>query len=105
MDIKFLFSEIFNSQGKQLTKKVNPQKNEFDELLTVEQFTKFLNLTKPTIYSKISKRELPILKRSKRCYFLREDLINYLKEGRRKTRSEISLEAESLLIKGKGRKK
>jgi hypothetical protein len=34
------------------------------------------------------------MKRSKRCYFLKDDLIKYLKDGRKKTSSELSEEAE-----------
>jgi hypothetical protein len=41
-------------------------KPEEDEILTVEQCAVFLNLSKPTIYTLISKGELPVMKRSKR---------------------------------------
>lgn len=46
----------------------------------------FLHLTIPTIYSKVSKGELPVCKApgSKRLFFFEHDLISYLKSGRKK---------------------
>lgn len=70
-------------------------KVEKDELLTVQDTAKFLSLSVPTVYTLISKGELPVMKRSKRCYFSKVELINYLKLGRKKTIAETALEAEN----------
>jgi excisionase family DNA binding protein len=70
---------------------------EKDELLTVQDAAKFLSLSVPTIYGLISKNELPVMKRSKRCYFSKVELINYLKQGRKKTLSETGKEAEEYI--------
>lgn len=70
---------------------------EADELLTVQQAAEFLNLTVPTIYSKASKGELPVMKRSKRLYFSRLELMGYLKAGRRKSNEEIEAAADAYL--------
>ena len=70
-----------------------------EQLLTVLEAAQFLSLTVPTIYSKVSKGELPVMKRSKRLYFSRTELLEYLKEGRKKTNAEIEAEAESYLKK------
>jgi excisionase family DNA binding protein len=67
---------------------------EKDELLTVQDTAKFLSLSVPTVYTLISKGELPVMKRSKRCYFSKVELINYLKLGRKKTIAETALVAE-----------
>lgn len=74
-----------------------------EQLLTVQEAAKFLNLSVPTIYSKVSKGELPVMKRSSRLYFSTTELMQYLKDGRKKTYSEIEAEAESYLT-NKGRK-
>lgn len=68
-----------------------------DQLLTIQQAAEFLNLTVPTIYSKVSKRELPVMKRSKRLYFSRTQLMEYVKEGRKKSNVEIEAEANQYL--------
>lgn len=73
-----------------------------EQLLTVQEAAGFLNLTVPTIYSKVSKGELPVMKRSKRLYFSRTELLEYLKEGRKKSNAEIEAEASQYLNKKKG---
>lgn len=75
---------------------------ETDELLTVQDTAKFLTLSVPTIYGLISKGELPVMKRSKRCYFSKLELINYLKQGRKKTVQETANGADAYLLKKKG---
>ncbi len=68
-----------------------------EQLLSVQEAAQFLNLTVPTIYSKVSKGELPVMKRSKRLYFSSTELMEYLKEGRKKSNAEIEQEAEAYL--------
>lgn len=74
---------------------------EEDQLLTIQETAEFLNLAVPTIYSKVSKGELPVMKRSKRLYFSRVELLDYLKAGRKKTNAEIEAEAEAYLFNKK----
>lgn len=62
----------------------NSQLQKPEQFLTVQEAAKFLNLTVPTIYSKVSKRELPCMKRGKRLYFSSTELMEYIKEGRKK---------------------
>ncbi|MDX2190512.1 MAG: helix-turn-helix domain-containing protein [Bacteroidota bacterium] len=76
-----------------------------DELLTVQDTAKFLSLSVPTVYTLISKGELPVMKRSKRCYFFKVELINYLKQGRKMTLAETAIEAENYLNLKKGQQK
>lgn len=79
--------------------KAIPQQQE--RLLSIQEAATFLNLSTPTIYSKVSKRELPVIKRGKRLYFSDNELLAYLKEGRKKTNAEIEAEAEAYLLKNK----
>ena len=72
-----------------------------EELLTVQQAAEFLNLSVPTIYSKVSKGELPVMKRGKRLYFSSTELMAYLKDGRKKSFAEIEAEAEAYLFQSK----
>lgn len=72
-----------------------------DDLLSVEEAAEFLDLAKPTIYSKVSRGELPYLKNGNRVYFSKAKLISHLKEGGRKSHAEIASEADNYL-KGKG---
>ena len=72
-----------------------------ERFLTIQEASEFLSLSVPTIYSKVSKGELPVMKRSKRLYFSNSELLEYLKEGRKKTSSEIQQEVDSYLSNNK----
>ena len=80
----------------------NPKTEQPEQLLTIQEAAQFLNLTVPTIYSKVSKGELPVMKRSKRLYFSRTELLDYLKEGRRKLMLKLSRAKAYLLNNKKG---
>lgn len=72
-----------------------------EKLLTVKEAATFLNLTVPTIYSKVSRGELPCMKRGKRLYFSSKELMDYIKKGRKKTNKELEQEAQAYLSKTK----
>ena len=72
-----------------------------EQLLTIQEAAEFLSLTVPTMYSKVSKREIPCMKRSKRLYFSRTELLEYLKDGRKKSNAEIEQEAKAYLLNNK----
>jgi excisionase family DNA binding protein len=70
-----------------------------DELLTVEQAAEFLSLATPTVYGLVQRGELPVMKRTKRLYFSKKELMEYMKAGRKKSIKEIEEEAENFLNK------
>lgn len=75
-----------------------------EQLLTIQEAAQFLRLTVPTIYSKVSRGEIPVMKKSKRLYFSRTELLEYVKEGRKKSNAEIEQEAEAYFNKKGGNK-
>jgi len=81
-----------------LLKKTHP---ETDQLLTVSQAAELLCLSVNTIYGYVQRAEIPVCKRSKRLYFSKQDLIDWIKSGRKKTIPEIEQEANHYLI-GRG---
>jgi len=72
-----------------------------ENFLTIEEAASFLKISVHTIYSKVSRKELPSMKRNGRLYFSNLDLVNYLKSGRKITNEEINDEAENYLFKNK----
>lgn len=70
-----------------------PSQTDEDELLSVQEAAEFLKLSVPTIYGKISKRQLPYLKKTRRVYFSKKDLYAYLREGRGRTAEELQAAA------------
>lgn len=72
-----------------------------EQLLSVKEAADFLNLSVATIYSKVSRSELPVMKQSKRLYFSRKELIEYLKAGRKKTYPEAAAAADEYFTNSK----
>jgi len=88
-----------------LLSKSNEQPKETpDQLLTVHDAAEFLSLAVATVYTMVSRGELPVMKRSKRLYFSRIELMDYLKQGRKKTIQETASEADAYLKTKKGGK-
>ncbi|MDD4236916.1 MAG: helix-turn-helix domain-containing protein [Bacteroidales bacterium] len=68
------------------------------QLLTIDEAAELLHLRTPTIYSKVSRGELPgVSKRNNRLYFDKQVLIDWIKSGSKKTSSEVEAEAEAFL--------
>lgn len=77
-----------------------------DKLLTVKEAAEFLDVSVSTIYKLTSTLEIPFNKRSKRIYFMKSDLVEWIKTGRRKTIYEIQAEADNYILRTrKGRRK
>ena len=58
--------------------------------------------TKPTFYGYIHKGLIPYHKRGKKLLFLKSEIDNWLKQGRKKTNAEIEADADEHLSKRKG---
>ena len=99
--VTMLTKEVSELKRLLIEKQEQPPTEQPEQLLTVQEAAQFLNLTVPTIYSKVSKGELPVMKRSKRLYFSSTELMEYLKEGRKKSNAEIEQEAEAYLSNNK----
>ena len=69
------------------------KKPEPSDFLTIQQASEFLSLAVPTLYSKVSRGELPFMKRDKRLYFSKKELTELIKSGRHKTVLELESEA------------
>lgn len=72
-----------------------------DQFLTTQQTADFLGLPIPTIYGLVSHRKIPHNKVNNRLYFSKQELIDWIKAGRRKTDTEIKAEVEKYLSKRK----
>tara|TARA_Y100000385_G_C12724810_1_gene480213 strand:- start:105 stop:446 length:342 start_codon:yes stop_codon:yes gene_type:complete len=75
-------------------KEVEPNETP-EQFITIQEAAQFLKLTVPTLYSKVSRRELPVMKRGNRLYFSKYELIDYLKQGRKKSNFEIEQAAQN----------
>lgn len=98
---------IFKRWIKEAQAEIQPTKveptDQPEQLLTIQEAAEFLSLTVPTMYSKCSKGEISYMKRSKRLYFSRSELMDYIKDGRKKSNAEIEQEAKAYLSNNKKR--
>jgi excisionase family DNA binding protein len=64
-----------------------------DEILTADDAANLIGVSLQTLYGLTSARKIPHNKRGKRLYFDRQELIAWIREGKRKSMSEIENEA------------
>lgn len=88
-ELQIFFAENCKNQSQQ---------PDFDETGGVEFAAKVTGLAIPTIYTKVSLRQIPHSKPrgSKKLIFSRRDLENWMREGKRRTASEIATEAAAI---------
>lgn len=83
--VKELVSEI-----KSLNNNLNIAKESDDnDIIDVEAASKLLNISKPTIYLKVSKRQIPYMKNGKKLLFSKKEILQLIRSNRVKTISEL----------------
>jgi len=68
-----------------------------DSLLTIQEASELIKLSVHSIYGLVSKSKIPVSKKGKRLYFSKQELISWINTGRKKTTSEIQVEANGYL--------
>ncbi|OAD46009.1 helix-turn-helix domain-containing protein [Polaribacter atrinae] len=81
--------------------KSTTQREDQNDLLNTKEAAKFLNLSVPTLYSKVSKKEIPHMKRGKRLYFSKLELTDYIKSGKVFSDEEIDEQTDNFLSNSK----
>ena len=64
------------------------------EFLTVNEVSQMLNISKGTIYNLNSERLIPSYKRGGRIYFDKKEIVEWIRDDRRKTIKQLQAEAE-----------
>lgn len=75
-------------------------KGGIDQLLTIQQVEEFLHVKRQTIYSYVSKGTIPNHKKAGRLYFSKNDLIQWIKEGNKRS-FDVEEEAKKIISKRK----
>lgn len=60
------------------------------EFLTVNQAAELLNLTPASVYGMVYEKRIPFSKPNGRLYFLRSDLVEWVRQGRKATNDELN---------------
>jgi excisionase family DNA binding protein len=93
--IKVLADEI----SKNLSKDLGILKNgNEDTLLTIDELAKLISLTKGSIYGLVHKNDIPYHKKGK-LYFLKSEILDWIKSGKRETKSSLHEKADAYIIK------
>jgi predicted DNA-binding transcriptional regulator AlpA len=71
----------------------------YDEIGGIDLAQQVTGLAKSTLYDLVCKKEVPYMKRGKKLYFSRLELLTWIQEGRRATRSELETQATQFLRK------
>ena len=88
-----LFIKLDNIE-KLLSQKEESQREQ-SQPINVQEAASYLNLSIPTIYGLVSRRDIPFNKKGKRLYFFKSELDEWIKAGRKKTVAEIKKEVQS----------
>ena len=88
-----------NSIERLLLDKSNEPQPEPEQLLTIQQAGEFLKLKVPTLYGLVQRAEIPVCKRGKRLYFSKQELIEWIKAGRKISLAETESEAINYINK------
>jgi excisionase family DNA binding protein len=73
-------------RGAKQDEKMPDQQNEF---LDISEAADFLKMAKQTLYGLTSHRQIPFIKKGKKVYFNKGEIIAWLNEGKMKTHGEI----------------
>lgn len=58
----------------------------------IEEASRLIGKAKPTIYALVRQRKIPSCKYGKKLYFFKEELLEWILKGKKKTIQEIELE-------------
>lgn len=64
-----------------------------EDYISAKAASALLKYTVSTLYSKACKREIPFYKQGNRLYFSRQELLDWIKDGRKKTSVDIEISA------------
>lgn len=65
------------------------------DLLSVEEASIYLNLAHSTIYRLVQHREIPYMKRGRRLYFSKDELRQWVEEGKKPTVEALKAAAQA----------
>jgi len=79
---------------KELAKMLSEITPEVDEIGMINLAMRITGLARQTIYAKVSKREMPHMKQGKFLYFSKNELLQWIRDGRKPTKQETIFESE-----------
>lgn len=94
--LKSAIKEIIGEDLKQF-------KSDLPDILNIREAAAFLKLKITTLYEKTSRKIIPHFKKGNKLYFNKNELEEWIKKGKVKTRTEIEGQAATYLLNGKSK--
>lgn len=79
----------------QPTSKATPE----DAILNINELSKLIGLTKPTLYGHVHRKTIPFIKKGKMLRFSKNDILNWLQEGKSQSNSDLEAKVNDYLAK------
>ena len=79
---------VLNENTNPQSQPPDPSLNKISDVININTARKLLNYSKSTLYSKISKDQIPVYSRGRPLIFSRKELLTWLKDGRPKMTDE-----------------
>jgi excisionase family DNA binding protein len=92
--------ELLEKLAEKLANKfigLHQNQSDSEELLDVNQASKIIKLTKPTLYGLVHKKKIPFYKKGKKLYFYKSELLNWISSS--KSKDDLEERANSYLTK------
>ena len=94
--IKVLAEQITENLKKEL--QTQPQNvTQEDEFLNIDELSKLIGLTKPTIYGHVHRNTIPYIKKGKMLRFSKQDILNWLDTGKSTSKEELDSKVNDYL--------
>ena len=88
-----------------LLKQSIPSKEQQDQILDVAKACRLLNLAKPTVYGLVSQGKLPYMKRGKKLYFNKLELLEWLQQGHKAVKDNTAETVDKTLLDARGKRR
>ena len=90
--VRQLFEKI--ERMEEFLHELQPKEQQENQLLSITEAAEFLKVSVAALYTKVSRKEIPVSKPGKRLYFNKTELKKWILASRRKTMLELRTEAE-----------
>lgn len=70
-----------------------------DAILNIDELSKLIGLSKPTIYGHVHRKTIPFIKKGKMLRFSKNDILNWLQDGKSQSKSDLDSKVNDYLAK------
>lgn len=96
--IKVISEKVSDNIIKTINSSSTPEEVIF---LNIDDTAKLINLAKPTVYGLVHQNKIPFLKKGKRLYFKKCEILTWIQSGKQESKSELEIRANEYLSKNR----